>query len=83
MNLTLGTVFEILETAGLDPYHIETSPLIYIDLRSRSMDWFLYDNGLRRERVKESLTQILQYRSYSNVVITWLSNNCNSIFGHS
>ena len=57
MNLTLGTVFEILETAGLDPYHIETSPLIYIDLRSRSMDWFLYDNGLRRERVKESLTQ--------------------------
>ena len=57
MNLKLGTVFEILETAGLDPYHIETSPLIYIDLRSRSMDWFLYDNGLRRERVKESLTQ--------------------------
>ena len=24
----------------------------YIDLRSESMDWFLYDNGLRHERVK-------------------------------
>ena len=23
-----------------------------IDLRSKSMDWFLYDNGLRHERVK-------------------------------
>ena len=23
-----------------------------IDLRSKSMDWFLYDNGLRQERVK-------------------------------
>ena len=43
-------------------YHIETSPftlrrpLSYrnqsIRLRSKSMDWFLYDNGLRHERVK-------------------------------
>ena len=24
-----------------------------IDLRSKSMDWFLYDNGLRYERVKQ------------------------------
>ena len=24
----------------------------FIDLRSKSMDWFLYDNGLRHERVK-------------------------------
>ena len=24
----------------------------YIDLRSKSMDWFLYGNGLRHERVK-------------------------------
>ena len=23
-----------------------------IDLQSKSMDWFLYDNGLRHERVK-------------------------------
>ena len=32
-------------------------PLSYrnqsIDLRSKSMDWFLYDNGLRHERVKQ------------------------------
>ena len=31
-----------------DRYHIETSPLI---LQSKSMDWFLYDKGLRHERV--------------------------------
>ena len=30
-------------------YHIETSP---IDLQRKSMIWFLYDNGLRHERVK-------------------------------
>ena len=28
-------------------YHIETSPL-----RSKSLDWFLYDNDLRHESVK-------------------------------
>ena len=32
-------------------------PLSYrsqtIDLRNKLMDWFLYDNGLRHERVKE------------------------------
>ena len=49
-------------------YHIETSPLIYrtnqwtgfypkqinglVSMQSKSMDWFLYDNGLRHERVK-------------------------------
>ena len=26
-----------------------------IDLQSKSMDWFLYDNGLRHERVKTPL----------------------------
>ena len=34
-------------------------PLSYrnqsIDLRNKSMDWFLYDNGLRHERVKKTL----------------------------
>ena len=30
--------------------HTETSPLI---LLSKSMDWLLYDNGLRRERVND------------------------------
>ena len=33
-------------------YHIETSPF---DLRSKSMDWFLYDNALRQERVNGKL----------------------------
>ena len=35
-------------------------PLSYrsqsIDLLSKSVDWFLYDNGLRLERVKTKLT---------------------------
>ena len=34
-------------------------PLLYrkqfIDLQSKPMDWFLYDNGLRHERVKEKI----------------------------
>ena len=33
-------------------------PLSYtnqsIDLQSKSMDWFIYDNGLRHERVNET-----------------------------
>ena len=37
-------------------------PLSYrnlsIDLRSKSMDWFLYHNGLRLERVKRLYTNI-------------------------
>ena len=33
-------------------YHIETSPLICV---AKSMDWFLYDNGLRLEKVFLSL----------------------------
>ena len=32
-------------------YHIETSPLICKAKQSKSMDWFLYDNGLRLEGV--------------------------------
>ena len=40
------------------PYHIETIPLICranpIDLQSESMDWFLYNRGLRYERVSNS-----------------------------
>ena len=31
-------------------YHIKTSPLIWLDW----LDWFLYDSGLHRERVKGS-----------------------------
>ena len=36
-------------------YHIETSPLI---CSSKSMDGFLYDNGLRHERVKYFLIYV-------------------------
>ena len=40
-------------------------PLSYrnqsIDLRSKSIDWFLYDNGLRLERVKEILLVICKF----------------------
>ena len=40
-------------------------PLSYgnqsIDLRSKSMDWFLYDNGLRHERVKLISRRLQKY----------------------
>ena len=39
-------------------YLIEISPLI---LRSESMDWFLYDNDLRLERVKWKYEEYLKY----------------------
>ena len=39
-----------------------TEPLSYrnqsIDLLRKSMDWFLYDNGLRHESVKNKLKSI-------------------------
>ena len=45
-------------------YHLTLSwrrPLLYrnqsIDLQSKSMNWFLYDNSLRHERVKKSRTR--------------------------
>ena len=34
-------------------HEIDTATEVYLSpLRSKSMDWFLYDNGLRHERVK-------------------------------
>ena len=40
-------------------------PLSYrnqsIDLRSKSMDWFLFNNGLRQERVKKNHIMVAQY----------------------
>ena len=37
-------------------------PLLYrnqsIDLDSKSMDWFLYDNSLRQEKVKQDIVTI-------------------------
>ena len=46
-------------------------PLSYrtqsIDLRSKSMDWSLYDNGLRHERVKQWFTILKIYlKMYSS-----------------
>ena len=38
-----------------------------IDLRSKSMDWFLYDNGLRLERVN-------RYRHSNNILNAFLAN---------
>ena len=42
-------------------------PLSYrnqsIDLQSKWMDWFLYDNGLRHERVKEKRLPVLFYKA--------------------
>ena len=32
-----------------------------IDLRRKSMDWFLYDSDLRHERVKPFRTEVLIY----------------------
>ena len=30
----------------------------------KSMDWFLYDNGLRHERVKHSFVKMLQLKTW-------------------
>ena len=41
-------------------YHIETSPLIC----RKSMDWFVYDNGLRHERFKDFLSKCYHICSF-------------------
>ena len=45
-------------------------PLSYrnqsIDLQSKSMDWFLYDNGLRHERVKDVVMSHVFLPIYQN-----------------
>ena len=51
-------------------------PLSYrnqsIDLRSKSMDWFLYDNGLRLERVKALCLQHCRVdREYKTPLVTY------------
>ena len=70
-------------------------PLSYrnqsIDLLPKSMDWFLYDNGLRYERVKlehRSLFKKVKSQSilvlYITVKIGWveLTNSVNGRVGH-
>ena len=45
--------------------HSRRRPLSYrnqsIDLLRKSMDWFLYDNGLRLERVNENSNVFIKY----------------------
>ena len=48
-----------------------------IDLRSKSMDWFLYDNGLRLERVKKKTKTQTKVSTCQNVEIpTLLTQFC-------
>ena len=35
-----------------------------IDLLRKSMDWFLYDNGLRHERVKVNVPELVHNKIY-------------------
>ena len=55
-----------------------------IDLRSKSMDWFLYDDGLRLERVKNfadfqtnNIVLMIAIKS-QNFLIVETINNINS-----
>ena len=48
-----------------------------IDLQSKSMDWFLYDNGLRYERVKNSWVFHLSFQLIFQVVLLVESNFIN------
>ena len=69
-------------------------PLSYrnqsIDLRSKSVDWFLYDNGLRHERVKQVIKQCVKYariRVFSDLfflcnLIREKTSERNPIFWH-
>ena len=57
-------------------------PLSYrnqsIDLLCKSMDWFLYDNGLRYERVKR-FCEFLQARNYNYGLIIGKSERIFSL----
>ena len=55
-------LFSTLSWRGPLPYRNQS-----IDLRSKSMDWFLYDNGLRHERVKNEMGMWSYY--FSNRII--------------
>ena len=51
-------------------YSLMTESLPYrnqsIDLLYKPMDWFLYDNGLHHERVKESICEKIFLITYQN-----------------
>ena len=40
-----------------------------IDLRSKLVDWFLYDNGLRHERVKQWTSNIQKQRTWKLITL--------------
>ena len=44
------------------------------------MNWFLYDNGLRHERVKWQPHKMV--RLGRNTILWLLPTNCLSVFGH-
>ena len=54
-------------------YHIKTSPLL-----CKSMDWFLYDNGLRHERV--NYCRIAYLNNDIKQTITKLWTTCGLMF---
>ena len=60
-----------------------TDAVIYrkqsIDLRSKSMDWLLYDNGPRHERVKNSCRQFQSKKPFHASLIMQSGENISDI----
>ena len=56
-----------------------------IDLRSKSTDWFLYDNGLRHERVKEMIRSKIHVKAlkHQDCIFAILINSINQSIGTS
>ena len=55
------TISHLLTLSWRRPLSYRNHP---IDLQSKSMDWFLYDNGLRHERVNYKTSTRLKYLIY-------------------
>ena len=53
---------------------IEVHPVPLVPLRRKSRDWFLYDNGLRHERVNSFSMLQKQMSSFS---ITWITSSAH------
>ena len=58
-------------------------PLSYrnqsIDLRSKSMDWFLYDNGLRLEKVNVIFFSVAEFETLRLLRHAAMNNNLHQI----
>ena len=52
MSYVLSYILLILTLSWRGPLSYRNQ---YIDLQNKSMDWFLYDNGLRHESVNKEL----------------------------